>query len=162
MVSYGRKTQFGSIFQYFNSRFDVLILQFFVPLASIGYYVVAQILAELVMVLTRSFQSSITSLITRDADSPSSQAETTAVSLRHHGLLAAVAVVGNAVFSPLLIIVAYGHGFHRAILPFFIILPGVWFLASGLLIANDLNGRTDPASGRPFRASEWGSPSCSI
>ena len=33
MLSYGRKTQFGSIFQYFNSRFDVLILQFFVPLA---------------------------------------------------------------------------------------------------------------------------------
>ena len=92
MFSYGRKTQFGSIFQYLNSRFDVLILQFFVPLAAIGYYVVAQILAELVMVLTRSFQSSITSLVTRDADDPGSQAATTASSLRHHGLLCAAAV----------------------------------------------------------------------
>ena len=144
MFSYGRKTQFGSIFQYFNSRFDVLILQFFVPLSAIGYYVIAQLLAELVMVLTRSFQSSITSLVTRDADDPTSQAATTAVSLRHHGLLCAAAVIANAVFSPLLIIVAYGHGFHRAIVPFFIILPGVWFLASGLLIANDLNGRNRP------------------
>ena len=96
------------------------------------------------MVLTRSFQSSITSLVTRDADDPGSQAETTAVSLRHHGLLCAVAIVANAVFSPLLILVAYGAGFHRAILPFFIILPGIWFLATGLLIANDLNGRNRP------------------
>ena len=65
MVSYGRKSQFGSIFQFLNARFDVLILQFFVPLASIGYYIVAQFLVELVMVLTRSFQSSVTSLVTR-------------------------------------------------------------------------------------------------
>ncbi len=144
MFAYGRKSQFGSIFQYLNSRFDVLILQFFVPLAAIGYYVVAQILAELVMVLTRSFQSSIMSLVTRDADDPGSQAETTAVSLRHHGLLCAVGIAANAVFSPLLIVVAYGQGFHRALLPFFIILPGIWFLASGLLVANDLNGRNRP------------------
>jgi O-antigen/teichoic acid export membrane protein len=144
MWTYGRKSQFGSVFQYFNSRFDVLILQFFVPLGAIGYYVVAQILAELVMVLTRSFQPTVTSLVTRDSDDPTTQAQTTSMSIRHHGLLCFVAVLMNAVFSPLLILFAYGPGFHGAILPFFIILPGIWFLATGLLIANDLNGRNKP------------------
>jgi O-antigen/teichoic acid export membrane protein len=144
MWDYGKKSQFGSLFQYFNSRFDVLILQFFVPLAAIGSYVVAQILAELVMVLTRSFQPTVTSLVTRDADDPATQAQTTSMSMRHHGLLCFVAVLLNAVFSPLLIVFAYGPGYRSAILPFFIILPGVWFLATGLLIANDLNGRNKP------------------
>ena len=144
MFEYGRKSQFGSMFQYFNSRFDVIILQFFVPLAAIGSYVVAQILAELVMVLTRSFQPTVTSLVTRDSDDPATQAHTTATSIRHHGLLCFVALLLNAVFSPLLIVFAYGPPFHSAILPFFIILPGIWFLATGLLIANDLNGRNAP------------------
>lgn len=144
MVSYGRKSQFGSIFQFLNARFDVLILQFFVPLASIGYYIVAQFLVELVMVLTRSFQSSVTSLVTRDADDPLNQAATTSTSIRHHGLLCLAALAVNAVFSPLLIVFVYGSAFRPAILPFFIILPGIWFLATGLLIANDLNGRNRP------------------
>ena len=144
MVSYGRKSQFGSIFQFLNARFDVFILQFFVPLASIGYYIVAQFLVELVMVLTRSFQSSVTSLVTRDADDPLNQAATTSTSIRHHGLLCLAALAVNAVFSPLLIVFVYGAAFRPAILPFFIILPGIWFLATGLLIANDLNGRNRP------------------
>lgn len=144
LLSYGRRTQLGAIFQFVNSRFDVLILQFFVPLAAVGYYVVAQTLAEMVMVLTRSFQASITSLVTRDADNPAGQAATTSVSMRHHGLLCLGATAINAVFSPILIELAYGPGFRPAIVPFFIVLPGIWFLASGLLVANDLNGRNRP------------------
>jgi len=148
MLRYGSRTQLGGVFQYFNSRFDVLILQFFRPLSVVGYYVVAEILAELVMLITRAFQSSVMSLVTRDADNAADQAETTAVSLRHHALLSLVALVGNAVFSPLLILFAYGQPFHRALLPFFVILPGIWFLGAGLVIANDLNAR-----GRPGLAS---------
>jgi O-antigen/teichoic acid export membrane protein len=144
MLRYGSRTQIGGVFQYFNSRFDVLILQFFRPLSVVGYYVVAEILAELVMLLARAFQSSVMSLVTRDAEDAATQAETTAVSLRHHALLSLVALVGNAIFSPLLILFAYGPAFHKALLPFFIILPGIWFLGTGLVIANDLNARGRP------------------
>jgi O-antigen/teichoic acid export membrane protein len=48
------------------------------------------------------------------------------------------------VFSPLLILFGYGEAFRPALLPFFIILPGVWFFGTGLVIANDLNGRGRP------------------
>jgi len=144
MFSYGGRTQIGGVFQFFNSRFDVLILQFFRPLSAVGYYVVAQTLAELVMLLARSFQSTVLSVVTRDTDDPESQAATTATALRHHGLLAVAATLANAVFSPLLILLAYGPAFHDAIVPFFVILPGIWFLGTGLVIANDLNGRSRP------------------
>jgi O-antigen/teichoic acid export membrane protein len=148
MLNYGWRTQVGGLFQYFNSRFDVLILQIFQPLSAVGYYVVAEILAELVLVFTRGFQSSVLSFVTRDSADRARQAETTAFSIRQHALLAIAATIANAVFSPLLIFVAYGPAYHNALLPFFIILPGICFLGTGLLIANDLNAR-----GRPGLAS---------
>jgi O-antigen/teichoic acid export membrane protein len=148
MLSYGGRTQVGGVFQYMNSRFDVLILQFFRPLSAVGTYVVAQTLAELVMLLARSFQSSVLPAVTRDTGDPESQAQTTAAALRHHGLLAAGAVLVNCVIGPVLIVLAYGPAFHAALVPFFVILPGIWFLGTGLVIANDLNGR-----GRPGLAS---------
>lgn len=144
MFAYGQKSQVNSVFNYVNARFDVLILHFFVPLAAIGYYVIAQFLAELVTVLTRSFQQSVTSLVAKDSHDSSRQAATTVTSLRHHGLLAAAAIVVNAVLGPVLVLVAYGHAYTSAIVPFFIVLPGMWFLGNGFVIANDLNGRNRP------------------
>jgi stage V sporulation protein B len=144
MLAYGSKVQLGGLFQLFNSRFDVFILQFYRPLSAVGYYVVAQTLAELVMVLARAFQSSILPLVSYDSDDPDRQADSTVMSMRHHAILAGGATVVNAVFSPLLILFGYGDAFRPALLPFFIILPGVWFFGTGLVAANDLNGRGRP------------------
>ena len=63
MLHYGARVQIGSIFQLTNARLDVLILQFYRPLSEVGYYVVAQSIAELVMTLARSFQSSVLPLL---------------------------------------------------------------------------------------------------
>ncbi len=144
LFSYGARTQVGGIFQYLNSRFDVIILQFFRPLSSVGYYVIAESLAELVMVITRSFQSSIMPLVTRDVDDDNSQETRSEMLLRHHGVVSAFALIVNAFVAPFLILFAYGSVYYKALLPFFIILPGIWFLGSGLVIANDLNARNRP------------------
>jgi O-antigen/teichoic acid export membrane protein len=47
MVRYGARLQVGSLFQLLNYRLDVIVLQFFQPLAQVGYYIVAQVVAEL-------------------------------------------------------------------------------------------------------------------
>jgi O-antigen/teichoic acid export membrane protein len=146
LFGYGTRTQIGAIFRYMNSRFDVLILQFFVPLSSVGYYVISQTLAELVLMIARSFQSSILPLVTRGSEEAEGPDATAATLLRHHGVLTVLAVIANAFFSPLLILVAYGPAYYSALLPFFIILPGVWFLGSGLVISNDLNARNRPVA----------------
>jgi O-antigen/teichoic acid export membrane protein len=143
MLRYGRRVQFGSIFQIANARLDVLVLQFFQPLSQVGYYVVAQTIAELVLVLGRSFQSSVLPLVAR-YEGEERQALTTASSLRHHGILACAATLANAVAGSLLILFAYGPSFHPALLPMFILLPGMWFLSTGAVVAGDLGGRGRP------------------
>jgi O-antigen/teichoic acid export membrane protein len=145
MLAYGRRVQFGSIFQIANARLDVLILQFFQPLSQVGYYVVAQTMAELVLVLGRSFQSSVLPLVAR-YEGEERQALTTESSLRHHGILAFGVMLANAGIGSLLIVFAFGPSFHPALLPMFIILPGMWFLSTGAVVAGDLRGRGRPGA----------------
>jgi O-antigen/teichoic acid export membrane protein len=143
MVNYGRRVQVGSIFEMANARLDVVILQFFRPLSQVGYYVIAQIIAELVMTLAQAFQSSVLPLVSH-YEGQQRQVETTIASVRHHGILAAAAVLFNAVFGSLLILFAYGDQFRPALGPMLIILPGIWFLGTGTVIAADLRGRGRP------------------
>lgn len=143
LVRYGSRVQIGTVLQVVNYRLDVVVVQFFRPLASVGYYVVAQMLAELVILLARGFQSSVVPLVAR-SEGEAGQTETTLAAIRHHGILAAGAIVANAAFSPLVILFAFGPKFHAALLPFFILLPGMWFLGTSAVVASDLSGRDRP------------------
>lgn len=141
--SYGLRVQVGSIFQLANGRLDVIILQFFRPLSQVGYYVVAQTIAELVVTLATSFQSSVLPLIS-SYEGDSRTRATSIESVRHHGILALMALLGNAVAGPLIIYFAFGSAFQRAIPPMLILLPGIWFLGTGIVIQGDLSGRGRP------------------
>ncbi len=142
-LHYGWRVQLGSLFQLTNGRLDVLVMQFFRPLSQVGYYVVAQTIAELVITLANAFQSSVMPLITSyEGDG---RAEQTSIdSIRHHGILATVAVFANAVFGTLVILIGYGEEFRPAIGPMLILLPGIWFLGMGIVIQGDLSGRARP------------------
>lgn len=145
MLRYGSRVQIGSIFQIAMARLDVVILQFFRPLSQVGYYVVAQTIAELVLQLTRAFQASVLPLVsTYEGDER--QARTSADSLRHHSILASVAILFNAGFGSFVIFFVYGSKFEPAIVPMLLLLPGVWFLGMGGVIQSDLSGRGRPGT----------------
>jgi len=140
---YGWRVQLGSIFQLANGRLDVLVMQFFRPLSQVGYYVVAQTIAELVINLASAFQSSVMPLVSSlEGDE---RAEATSIdSIRHHGILAGAAVLANAAFGSAVIYFAFGPKFHAAIGPMLVLLPGIWFLGMGIVIQGDLAGRGRP------------------
>ena len=58
-------------------------------------------------------------------------AETTEDSVRHHGILALVAIVGERGLRRCGDLVGYGSQYHSAIVPMLILLPGMWFLGTG-------------------------------
>jgi O-antigen/teichoic acid export membrane protein len=147
MVHYGARVQLWSASQLLLFRLDVLILQFFRPLSQVGYYVVAQIMAELAITLARGFYASVLPLSSRYEGDPR-QADTTVASIRHHGILALAAIIGIAALGPVVISVAYGSAFEPAIVPMLIVLPGMWFVGTGTVVAAALSGR-----GRPGLAS---------
>jgi len=145
MLRYGSRVQVGSIFQTAMARLDVVILQFFRPLSQVGYYVIAQTIAELLLELTGAFKSSVLPLVSR-YEGDERQASTSADSVRHHGLLAGTATLINAFFGPAVILLAYGSSYEAAVVPLLVLLPGVWFLGMGGVIQSDLSGRGRPGT----------------
>jgi O-antigen/teichoic acid export membrane protein len=145
MLRYGSRVQIGSIFQIAMARLDVVILQFFRPLSQVGYYVVAQTIAELMLQLTRAFQSSVMPLVS-SYEGDERQAATSADSLHHHSILAGAAILFNAGFGSFVIFYVYGAKFDPAIVPMLLLLPGVWFLGMGGVIQSDLSGRGRPGT----------------
>ena len=143
MLHYGSRVQVGSVFQSAMARLDVLILTLFRPLGQVGYYVVAQTIAELVLQLTGAFQMSVMPLVS-EYEGTERQATTSADSVRHHGILAGVATLADAVFGSLVIVFLYGSAYQPAVLPMLILLPGIWFLGMGGVIQGDLSGRGRP------------------
>jgi stage V sporulation protein B len=151
MFHYGTRAQVGSLLQLANGRLDVIILQFFRPLSQVGYYVVAQTIAELVIQLADAFQWSNMALVSREEGSGEEgdpKPSTSSLAIRHHALISGVAALGNVAFGSIVILFAYGPEFHQALVPMIILLPGVWLLGIGMVVQGDLGGR-----GRPGLAS---------
>jgi O-antigen/teichoic acid export membrane protein len=142
-VLYGTRAQVGQLFQFLNYRFDLLILSLFSSLAAVGYYAVAQTLAELVIYLGTAFQISVLPLVSR-FEGDERQAATTQAAVRHHGVLALGVIALNALVAPLVLLFGYGDAFRPALVPLLVLLPGMWFLGTGNLISGDLRGRGRP------------------
>jgi O-antigen/teichoic acid export membrane protein len=142
MLSWGSRNQLATIFQTLNYRLDVVVLQFFRPLSQVGLYVVAQVVAELALMLSSSFQGVLP--IVSGEEQEDVRAATTTASTRHHGVLALAAIIVTAVFGPAVIALGFGSDFHGAILPMLLLLPGIWFLGTGRVAASVLAGRGRP------------------
>jgi O-antigen/teichoic acid export membrane protein len=143
MLRYGARLQVGALFQILNFRLDVIILQFFKPLAEVGYYIVAQVVAELVTRLSSAFQSSVLPLVSA-AEDDEGRDRTTLSALRHQAVLTAAAILAIAALGPVLLIVGFGPRFHASIVPMLVILPGIWFLNTGTVVNASLGGRGRP------------------
>lgn len=143
MLRYGSRAQIGTIFQTAIARLDVILLQFFRPLSQVGYYVVAQTIAELMLQLTGAFSASVMPLMS-EYEGDESQAVTSADSVRHHGILAGAATIANVFFGTGVILLLYGSRYDAAVVPMLVLLPGVWFAGMGGVIQGDLSGRGRP------------------
>jgi O-antigen/teichoic acid export membrane protein len=147
MIGYGARVAVGWIFDLLNSRVDVLLLQVLTGLTAVGFYVIAQIVAELTLAFATAIQATVLTLTARSEGEPT-QADTTISSLRHQTLLTAASIALIAVAGPLLIHFGYGSAFDDAITPMLILLVGMLPLGAGAVVTGNLRGR-----GRPGTAS---------
>jgi O-antigen/teichoic acid export membrane protein len=138
-TAYGARAQVGAFLQLVNARFDVVVLQAMAPLAVVGQYAVAQIVAELVLVAPRSVGAVLTPTVAAGAKDDVSPA-----ALRLNGTLSAAGVVAVGIGGPLLIAVGYGHDYLPALGPFLVLLPAMWFLCVAQVVNAALRGRGRP------------------
>jgi O-antigen/teichoic acid export membrane protein len=139
MVKYGFRVQIGRLLQTVNARFDVLVLAALAPLHVVGSYAIAQIVAELVLLLSISLGTVLTPTV-----AAARGGDRTREVLRLGSLLALGGIVAVGLAGPLLILLGYGPTFRPALVPFAVLLPGMWFLSMGSLCGDGLRGRGRP------------------
>jgi O-antigen/teichoic acid export membrane protein len=139
MVRYGVRVQIGRLLQTVNARFDVLVLAALAPLHVVGSYAIAQIVAELVLLLSISLGTVLTPTV-----AAARGADRTRDVIRLGSLLAVAGIIGVGIGGPLLILIGYGPAFRPALVPFAVLLPGMWFLSMGSLCGDGLRGRGRP------------------
>jgi O-antigen/teichoic acid export membrane protein len=139
LFAYGSRVSVGWVFQLINYRADVFVLQAFVPLKDVGIYVVAVLVAELALTAGGALSTSVGALVA-NYEGEQRQSETIAGSMRHGVILTAATVGGLAVVGGFAIRIAFGSAFTAAITPMYILLPGVFFLGCGSIVAGNLRG----------------------
>jgi O-antigen/teichoic acid export membrane protein len=139
LFAYGSRVSVGWIFQLVNYRADVFVLQVFVSLKDVGIYVVAVLVAELALTAGGALSTSVSALVA-NYEGERRQSETIASSMRHGVILTAATVGGLAVVGGFAIRILFGPEFTAAITPMYILLPGVFFLGCGSIVAGNLRG----------------------
>ena len=150
-LRYGARIQVGAMLNILNARFDLLVLSAFAPLAAVGSYAIAQIVAELVLLFPNSMGYVLRAQV---ASGSRKEASLSGAALRLNGTLVLCCLLGVAAIGPPMILFGFGPGYHSALVPFLILLPGMWFLAAGGLTEDALAGRGRPGLSSLLAAGE--------
>jgi O-antigen/teichoic acid export membrane protein len=141
VVRYGGRVQIANIIRLGAGKLDVLLLAWLTGLDTVGVYAVALLIGEVVLQIPRSLGFVVMPLIAADRSGSSGLA---ARALRLNGTATLVAVLGAATAGPFLILLAFGADFSGALVPFLLLLPGLWFTSAANLAAFVCSGRGRP------------------
>jgi stage V sporulation protein B len=139
---FGLQGHVGNVLHFLNLRLDVFIVSFLAGARSVGIYVVAIALAELLTYFPASFSFVLFSW-TASSDHETASRFTPRV-VRLSTLITIVAAVGMFLVSRPLITLFYAEEYLPALYPLWILLPGVVSLGYAGVIYSDLGGRGRP------------------
>lgn len=144
-LSYGVRAQPGVLLNFFNKRLDMFIINFFLTSAAVGYYSISVVLAELLWHLPNAFG---TTLFPKVAGATEARAHELTSFLSRNLLLI---MIGTAlvlgVLAKSLVLLLFGSSFLPALIPLWILLPGVIALGIMRILCTCFQGRGKPEYG---------------
>lgn len=144
-IRHGVKGYIGNLLQFFNYRFDVILVNFFLGVVSVGHYTIAVALAEFVWHIPNAIAQT---LFPKIASSTREQAnQFTPMVFRHTFLVTLLAACVLFSVSRFVIPVVFGKAYIPSIVPLWILLPGIVMLSLSKVLTGDLNGRGLPQYG---------------
>lgn len=123
LLKFGGKVHVGNVVQSFGHRADLFIINWFFGTVSVGYYSVAVVLAEVIWFLPEAVALVLLPRIA--ASSPDDAERLTPTVCRQTLLLSLLAACGLAVVGPLIISIFFTEAFLPAVVPLWLLLPGV-------------------------------------
>ena len=144
-VKYGIKGQIGLFFQFFNYRFDMFLVSYFLSISAVGYYSISVTIAELLWYIPSSIATTLFPKIASQDKQTANRFICGIVSTSILILAITTFVVG--IFAPLLIPVIYGRQFSQSTIPLQVLLPGIFAFGLVKILTSYLHGRGKPHYG---------------
>ncbi len=143
-LRFGAKSYLFMLTRLLNLRVDAFLLTAFATggVKAVGLYSVATSLAECMLIIPDSIRLSLFPMVAGNSTAGANQL--TSMSCRHTLWLTMLAAAGYFALGPIIISQVYGSAYTEAVMPLFILLPGVVLLAQTNLWYSDLPGRGKP------------------
>lgn len=145
-LSYGFRLQGVAMGQLVTARLDLMMLPAFVTATAVGFYSVSVNVASMIMSVFGSLALVVFPVAATQNDDDAMRTVERGTRVTVYGGLLAISAI--AVIAPWLIPFVYGREFHGAVLPLWLLLPGVVMWATNSVLGAGLE-----SCGRPGRAS---------
>jgi O-antigen/teichoic acid export membrane protein len=142
LAAFGLRAQLSTVLQFFSYRLDLFIVNATAGLGAAGIYSVATLLAEAVWYIPNAVGLVLAPRVAATVEGEDDEA--TAAICRATVLLSVAGAAAIAVLAPLLVLVLFGDSFLSAVVPLWVLLPGVIALGLDKPIASYQLGRGRP------------------
>lgn len=144
LVSFGLRAHLGNVLKDMNYRVDIYLVNGYLGAASLGYYTIAVLMAQVIWRLPNAIGVVLLPHIAGlDAESAR---RFTPVICRHTVAITTVACIGLAAVASPMIVLLFGEEFKPAVMPMLLLLPGILLFSVRKILANDMVARGFPGT----------------
>jgi O-antigen/teichoic acid export membrane protein len=144
-LRFGIQQNLGTLLDFLNYRFDMLLVNWFLDPTHVGYYSVSVVVVEKMWYVPNVLSAVLHPLVAKVDDENANRA-TTLVSRVTVFVIAAGCLAILALGRPLVQLL-YSSRFLPAVTPIFILLPGIVMISVAKVVVSDLTARGFPRAG---------------
>ncbi|MBK1649786.1 oligosaccharide flippase family protein [Rhabdochromatium marinum] len=143
-LSYGWKAHLSNILAFINYKIDLFLTNIFLGPAAAGIYVIAVALVERLWMISQAVSAVLLPRLSQLVTDEDKRRRLTPLVTRWVLTATLIGAVFVAIFSDLLITWLFGRDYSDALLPVWILLPGIVMTSASRILANDIAARGRP------------------
>ena len=147
-LRFGVQQNFGNLLDVLNYRFDMLLVNYFLNPAYVGYYSISVVIVEKIWYIPNILSAVLHPRVAHAGEENEANRDTATVS-RITVLIVGVGCVAILLLGRFLVRILYSDRFLPAVTPLFLLLPGIFMISLSKILTSDLTARGYP------RANMW-------
>jgi len=145
-LRFGFQQNLGNMLDFFNFRFDMLLVNYFLDPAYVGYYSISVLVAEKLWYLPNILSAVLHPRVAHAGEDGDANRDTTRVS-RMTVLIIGAGCVVIVLLGRLIVRLLYSDRFLPAVTPLLLLLPGIFMMSLSKILTSDLTARGYPRAG---------------
>ena len=143
-LSYGWKAHLGNILTFINYKADIFLTNLFLGPAAVGVYVIAVALAEKLWLVSQAVSTVLLPRLSQLSSDEGKRKELTPLVARWVLLTTLLGAFAVGVLAEFLLTLVFGPEYKDALVPLWILLPGIVLISASRVMANDIAARGRP------------------